>query len=108
MIYDMSKVKNKKPIRKIEMIRDIIVEMLNPAKVALFGSVVKELKQTGFDIDIFIEVDNLIENRVIRKLKERIDKLAGIYTVDLVFSYNASKELLDVIEREGVILYEKG
>jgi predicted nucleotidyltransferase len=93
--------------QKIELIVNNIVETLSPEKVVLFGSIIKRAKETGFDIDIFIKLEQPAEHRVVRKLKERIDKLAGIYTVDLVFSYQASEEVLSVIEKEGVTLYEK-
>ena len=37
----------------IEEIRDRIVEYLNPEKIILFGSVVKENMQKSHDIDIY-------------------------------------------------------
>ncbi len=96
--------------QKIECIVDYIVETLHPEKVVLFGSVVKKPKKTGFDIDIFVKLNRPAEaeHRIVRKLKEKIDELAGIYTVDLVFSYQVSEELLSAIEKEGVVIYEKG
>lgn len=101
-------IKNRKLAEKVKTITNFIVKTLNPKEVILFGSVVKKPKETGFDIDIFVRTDQPIEHRTIRKLKESMDEVAGIYTVDLVLSYQASKELLSIIEKEGVVLYAKG
>ena len=106
--YNLPKFKNRKLAEKIKTITNFIVKTLDPEEVILFGSLVKKQKETGFDIDIFVRTDQPIEHRTMRKLKENIDDLAGIYTVDIVLSYQASKELISIIEKEGVVLYAKG
>ena len=42
-----------------------------------------------------------------RKLKEKLNQIAGIYTVDLVFLPSVEEDLKKIILSEGKILYEK-
>ncbi len=42
-----------------------------------------------------------------RKLKERLDLIAGIYSVDLVFLPDVSEEFKENILKEGKVLYEE-
>ncbi|WP_457625412.1 nucleotidyltransferase family protein [Persephonella sp.] len=55
----------------------------NPRKIILFGSRAKGTYKKGFDIDIAVDID--LDFREKRKLKEKIDTLSGLYTVDLIF-----------------------
>ena len=45
--------------------------------------------------------------REIRKLKEEIDKIAGIYSVDLVFLEDCEENFKNLIYSTGKIIYEK-
>jgi len=98
---------NQKLRERIETIKSLIVEEIDPKKVVLFGSTVKKHKKRGYDIDIFVQIDR-IERRRKRVLKELIDESSGIYTVDLLFSCDLSEEFKDIIKEKGVVLYEKG
>ncbi len=92
---------------KVGTITNYLVEQLEPNKIILFGSVVRKDKKTGFDIDILIVTDKTLSHRQERQLRENIDKIAGIYSVDLIFSDKVDKNFLEIIENTGMVIYEK-
>ena len=94
---------------KIEKIRDLLVERLDPEKIVLFGSLASgKVKDTGYDIDLLVYVGEGISHRECRRLREEIDLLAGIYTVDLLFANKVDPEFKSVVEETGMVIYEKG
>lgn len=98
---------NEKLEKRIDMIKNLIAERLSPQRIILFGSLAKEMPTSEFDIDIFVDRGRILSIRDERKLKEEIEEIAGIYSVDMVFSYRVEKDFLKVIENTGVVLYEK-
>jgi len=94
-----------------ERINEIIHVLKNTEeirRVILFGSLVKSNKNKGFDINLYLEEDAPISKRDKRKIKELIDEIAGIYTVDLIFDSEISEDFRKTIKKEGMVLYEKG
>jgi predicted nucleotidyltransferase len=77
----------------------------NPRKIILFGSRAKGTYKKGSDIDIAVDID--LDFREKRKLKEKIDTLSGLYTVDLIFLPEVGEDFKKRVLKEGVILYEK-
>jgi len=76
----------RKPRRDLEEIISALVEELkkyNPKRVILFDSRAKGSFNKHSDIDLVVDLQLPFRER--RKLKERLDLIAGIYTVDLVF-----------------------
>jgi predicted nucleotidyltransferase len=98
--------------RKIEEILNKLLEHLiikvHPEKIILFGSRAKELNRLFSDIDIAIEGGKTLTFRELRKLKEELDRIAGIYTVDLIFLKDVEEEFKKLVYSSGRILYEKG
>ncbi|NPA11620.1 MAG: nucleotidyltransferase domain-containing protein [Epsilonproteobacteria bacterium] len=74
----------------------------SPKKVLLFGSRARGDNLKNSDIDI--AVDLKLNFREKRKLKEIIDNIAGIYSVDLVFFDDMSDEFKEVVLKEGIEL----
>ena len=68
-----------------EILSDIIEELRrwNIKKIILFGSRAKGYYKDRSDIDIAIERD--LDFREKRKLKERVDRVSGLCSVDIVF-----------------------
>ena len=97
-----------KPKRSVEEIVNDLLEELkkyNPKKVILFGSRAKGTYNKHSDIDIAVDLSFPFREK--RKLKEKLDRIAGIYTVDLVFLPSVEEDLKKIILSEGKILYEK-
>jgi len=68
-------------------------------EIYLFGSRARGDNLKNSDIDIAIKANLTFRQK--RKLKEKIDEIAGIYSVDLVFLDEASEDLKEKIFSEG-------
>jgi len=93
---------------KVNKYINAIVEELkkhNPKKIVLFGSRAKGYHKPNSDIDIAVDLN--LPFREKRKLKEKIDYISGLYSVDLVFFSDIDNNFKKQILKEGVILYEK-
>ena len=85
-----------------------IVEELKkskPKSIILFGSRARGDFSKHSDIDIAIDLD--LSFREKRKLKEKIDAISGLYSVDLIFLDEAQNDFKEKILREGKVLYAK-
>jgi len=85
-----------------------IVEELkksNPKSIILFGSRARGDFNKNSDIDIAVDINLSFRGK--RKLKEKIDAISGLYSVDLVFLDEAQNDLKEKILKEGKVLYAK-
>ncbi|QCI27601.1 type VII toxin-antitoxin system MntA family adenylyltransferase antitoxin [Caminibacter pacificus] len=85
-------------MEKISKIVEVIKEY-NPKSIYLFGSRARGDNLKTSDIDI--AVDLKLDFREKRKLKEKIDKVAGLYSVDLVFFDEMSEKFKEKVIKEG-------
>jgi predicted nucleotidyltransferase len=88
-------------MEKIRKIAKILKEY-NPKALYLFGSRARGDNLKTSDIDIAVDIN--LNFREKRKLKEKIDKAAGLYSVDLVFFDEMSNEFKEKILKEGIKL----
>ncbi|MCX7761001.1 MAG: nucleotidyltransferase domain-containing protein [Hydrogenothermaceae bacterium] len=90
-----------------EYIQDIVEELkkYNPERIILFGSRAKGTATKSSDIDIAVDLD--LDYREERKLKEKLDEISGLYSVDIVFLPKVKEEFKQQILKEGVTLYER-
>ncbi len=72
-----------------------IKQQINPKKIILFGSRARGDAHKNADIDIAIETDQSIE------------KLSIVGPFDIINLRNASAEVKEKINREGVVIYER-
>lgn len=79
----------------LEKIKNELIKQCNPSKIILFGSKARGDAHKNSDIDLAIETNRPIEP---------LDLNAPC---DILLLNKASKELLDRIKREGVLLYER-
>ena len=77
----------------------------NPKKIVLFGSRARGDYRKNSDIDIAVEIE--LNFREKRKLKEKIDIISGIYSVDLIFLDEVENYFKNKVLKEGKILYDK-
>ena len=89
-----------------ELLKEII-DTCNPERVILFGSRAKGTFHTGSDIDIAVKGGKELSFREKRKLKEKLEHLAGLYTVDLLFYEEIGENLKEIIDRTGVVLWRR-
>lgn len=91
----------------INYITNYLVEELDPEEIILFGSRAKDSFRQGSDIDMAIKGGIKLTHRKERKLREQIDRMAKIYTVDIVFFNNLDNDFKELVENTGKVLYEK-
>ena len=77
----------------------------NPKKIILFGSRSRGDYRKNSDIDIAVDLE--LSFREKRKLREKIDIISGLYSVDLIFLNEVEDNFKEKILKEGKILYDK-
>jgi predicted nucleotidyltransferase len=91
--------------QETSIIKKVILENINDAKIMLFGSRVYDDKRGG-DIDIFVETNQNINLKKKLKILTKLE-LNGIERkVDLILKTPTSKEqkIFDTIYKEGIRL----
>lgn len=106
MKENLNKIENRIE-EKINKIFYLIVEKTDPEKIILFGSRAKGTAHKDSDIDIALESIQKLSVRDYRLLKEEIDTISGLYSVDIVFIEKVDYSFKQIIQDTGVILYEK-
>ncbi len=93
---------------RISQVVNFLKESLAPQKVILFGSRATGNATKGSDIDIAVAGAPKPSIREERRLKERLDEIAGLLSVDLIFLDDLGDEdMKSVILETGVVKYEK-
>ncbi len=83
----------------------LLVQELSPQKIYLFGSRAKEKVNPGSDFDFAIEGDPPSAQKK-REIREQIESIAGLYSVDLIFLSEVDKSFKDLILETGKLLYD--
>ena len=86
---------------------DLLVKELNPIKIILFGSRAKGKNSKGSDFDIAVEVIDIPERKIIRKVKESLDDISGLYTIDLSLLNKFDNSFKNIILNSGKTIYER-
>ncbi len=92
---------------RLSAIVHYLIETIGPKRIFLFGSRAKGVSRMGSDIDLAVEGGRELSFREERKLTEALDRLAGIYSVDLVLMERVDHAFRKMIEETGQILYEQ-
>lgn len=90
----------------IEQVVSIIVETLSPRAVFLFGSRAKETHAERADFDIAVDAENP-SAEVRQTIKEQLDSVSGLYSVDVVFMGEVDDAFRQIIYDTGRCLYEQ-
>jgi len=91
----------------VQKIVKLLSEELSPDELILFGSRAKGNFKKGSDIDIAVKGGRELTHREERKLKERIEELSGLYSVDIVFWEKLDMDFKENLKNTGKILYGK-
>jgi predicted nucleotidyltransferase len=84
-----------------------ILDFCKPEKIVLFGSRAKGNFTKHSDIDLAIFLRKELSRRQKRLLKERLDIVAGIYSVDIVFSDEFEEKLKEEVNKTGVVVWKR-
>ncbi|MBL7131311.1 MAG: nucleotidyltransferase domain-containing protein [Candidatus Omnitrophica bacterium] len=85
----------------------ILKDCLNPSRIILFGSRAKGNTNEYADFDF--GVDCLRPGISLqREINEAIEKISGLYKVDVVYIPSVDKEFKNIIIKTGKVVYERG
>jgi predicted nucleotidyltransferase len=65
-------------------------------EIFLFGSRAKGINRNSSDFDIAVDL-NEPDNKIKRRLNEKLDKIIGLYKVDLVYLNNLEDDFKSLI-----------
>jgi len=84
---------------------DILKHELVPKKIILFGSRAKGKNQSYSDFDFAVDMPLPdIDKR--NALERKIESVAGLYTVDVVFLDAVKPKFKDIVLHTGKVVYE--
>ncbi|PIX16566.1 MAG: nucleotidyltransferase domain-containing protein [Elusimicrobia bacterium CG_4_10_14_3_um_filter_49_12_50_7] len=86
---------------------EILKKELNPEKIILFGSRAKggNSKHADFDFAVDVKSPDITKKR---KLEEKLDEIAGLYKIDVVYLKSVEDDFRDIVLKTGKIVYERG
>jgi len=84
----------------------IIKDVLNPTRIILFGSRAKKTNDPHADFDFAIDCEKPSIS-IQREINDRIEKISGLYKVDIVYIPSVDEEFKNIILKTGTTTYEK-
>lgn len=88
-------------------VRNILLSRLAPVKIWLFGSRAKGKASLRADFDFAVEgVKPEVAQR--RELRTELDKVSGLYKVDVIYWEEVDPEFRKIIQETGKVIYEQG
>ncbi|MBM3710421.1 MAG: nucleotidyltransferase domain-containing protein, partial [Actinobacteria bacterium] len=84
----------------LDKIVALLKKNLNPNLILLFGSRAGKNYSPNSDFDIAVDGEK-INIRELRELKEKIEKISGLYNVDIVFLESVDRDFKDIIIKRG-------
>ena len=95
--------------RELEILKGcvaILKKHLNPARVYLFGSRAKEINHPHADFDIAADARKP-GTKIQKKIEDEIEKIAGLYSVDVIYLKSVEEKFKDVVLETGKVIYVK-
>ncbi len=95
--------------RETEVLENVVMILKNhlqPAKIILFGSRAKEAHHPNADFDFAVDVERPAV-RAEREMKEEIENVSGLYSVDIVYLPSLAEEFKNLILKTGKTVYER-
>ena len=89
----------------IDLVKAVLLKRLNPSRIILFGSRAKNDHDKHSDFDFAIDCQKP-DISLQRELVEEIDKIRGLYKVDLVYLNAVDQEFKTIILETGELIYE--
>ena len=86
---------------------EIIKKYVNPLRIILFGSRAKGNNAKHADFDFAVECRKP-QISIQQEINEEIEKISGLYKVDIVYMPSVDKEFKEIILKTGRVIYERG
>ena len=99
-----------KPLSVDEILAEvagIIARYLPDARIFLFGSRAKGCAGETSDFDIAIDVGSKISLGVIARIKDEIDELRTLKSIDIIDLNRINPEFKTIIRKSGVSIYDR-
>ena len=98
---------NRREREILEKTAEILRQRLHPRRIILFGSRAKGRSHPSSDFDFALE--GALADRPSRNLTtEDIDKIAGLYKVDVVYLEEVEDDFKEIILKTGKVVYAQG
>ena len=85
---------------------DLLIRELQPKRIYLFGSRAKGEARHGSDFDFAVDCPSPERARV-RMVRDILDAIAGLYSVDIVFLPEVNPRFKDLILGHAKLVYER-
>ncbi|MDI6758174.1 MAG: nucleotidyltransferase domain-containing protein [Candidatus Omnitrophota bacterium] len=85
---------------------NILRELLKPPCIILFGSRIKGDNSEHSDFDFALDCPKP-SLEMERKVNEAIEKISGLYKVDIVYLSSVDREFKGIILKTGKVIYGK-
>lgn len=89
----------------IKVVTDILKRFLKPATIIIFGSRAKKNNELHSDFDFAVDCAKPSLS-LEREINEEIDRVSGLYKVDIVYLDSVDKEFKEIILKTGRVLYK--
>ncbi len=90
----------------LDSVTEILKKRLRPNKIILFGSRAKGKSHSGSDFDLAVDGDRP-ELTVERQIREDIEEISGLYSVDVVYLDSIDDEFKSIILKTGKTVHER-
>lgn len=89
----------------LEMVRLVVRSQIQsaPVRVYLFGSWAREEERLTSDIDLAVEGEKQVLEELLPRLREALEESSVPYRVDVVNLAEAAPELLEKVQKEGIL-----
>ncbi len=87
---------------------NIIAKYLPDARIFLFGSRAKGDARETSDFDIAVDAGSKISLGVIARIKDEIDELRTLKSIDIIDLNRVNPEFKTIIRKSGVNIYDRG
>ena len=107
----IKRIAHPKPLSADEILADatnIIASYLPDARIFLFGSRAKGDARETSDFDIAVDTGLKISLGVIARIKDEIDELRTLKSIDVVDLNRVNPAFKTIIRRSGVNIYDRG
>ncbi|MFQ6083607.1 MAG: nucleotidyltransferase domain-containing protein [Candidatus Aminicenantia bacterium] len=85
---------------------EVLKRYLDPDRIILFGSRAKQNFSKNSDFDLAVDKKR-VDIRLERKIREDIEKVSGLYGVDIIFLNSVDQIFKKMVLKTGKVIYER-
>ncbi len=97
---------NKRHDEIVKDVADVLRKFLNPPRIIIFGSRAKGNNGGHSDFDFAVDCPRPSIS-IERQMNEQVEKISGLYGVDIVYLGSVDKDFRQIILKTGRPIYER-